>query len=97
MDFTYLFLFLTFVLTVLVIYMTVLMVRKFKVTFSPRELASFGLVMFSMGWVIESYLLGSALGTLEGASVSLLLTLYYGNRWWKRRKLHIEKQEAGVP
>lgn len=96
MDYSLLLLFVTFVLAVAVIYLTILMLRKWYVTFSPRETALFGLIMFSIGWVISSYLLGSALQVIEGSVLTLLVFALFIYRWNQRRVVAKAKRNAGV-
>ena len=96
MDYSYIFLFVSFVLTIAVIYLTILMVRKWYITFSPKEMAFFGLIMFSAGWVVASYLLGSVLQILEGSTLIFIFFGYFVYKWNKRRVHHKEKQEAGI-
>ena len=96
MDLSFLLLFVAFVLAIAVLYMAILMVRKWYVTFSPKEMASFGLIVFSMGWVIASYLLGSALQILEGSVVIFVLLGFFIYKWNNRRVQHKAKQEAGI-
>ena len=46
--------------SVVVAYLGIVAFRKWKVDyFSPREAWYFGLMMFLMGWIVSSYLLGS--------------------------------------
>lgn len=96
MDYSYIFLFVSFVLTIAVVYLTILMVRKWYITFSPKEMAFFGLIMFLIGWIIASYLLGNALQILEGSVLILVLFGYFVYKWNKRRVLNRAKQEAGI-
>jgi hypothetical protein len=95
-DLTFILLFVSFVLVVAVIYLTVIMVRKWYITFSPKEMAFFGLVMFLMGWVISSYLLGSSLQIFEGSILILVLFAVFVYRWYQRRNLRKIRQEAGL-
>jgi len=94
MDYSYLFLFVTFVLAIAVIYLTIIMIRKWYITFSPKETAFFGLIMFSVGWTISSYLLGSALQVLEGSSAVLIIFGLFLYRWNQRRVVAKAKSEG---
>ncbi len=94
MNYSYLFLFVTFVLAIAVIYLTIIMIRKWYITFSPKETAFFGLIMFSVGWTISSYLLGSALQTLEGSAAVLIIFGLFLYRWNQRRVVAKAKSEG---
>lgn len=96
MDYSFIFLFVSFILAISVVYLTILMVRRWYVTFSPKEMAFFGLIMFAVGWTISSYLLGSALQILEGSAVVLVLFGLFLYRWIQRRSVNKRKSELGV-
>ena len=84
------------VLAVAVVYLTILMLRKWYVTFSPKETAFFGLVMFSIGWVMEAYLLGNVIGVLEGSIIDFLFFGLFLYRWNERRIVNKTRKEAGI-
>ncbi len=88
MDYSFIFLFLVLVLTIAVVYMTILLLKAWQVVFSPKESVYFGLVMFSIGWVVEAYLQGSGVGVLEGSMVDFLFFGLYVYHWNRRRKNH---------
>lgn len=96
MDLSFILLFVSFVLVVAVIYLTIIMVRKWYITFSPKEMAFFGLIMFLVGWVISSYLLGSSLQIFEGSILILILFGVFVYRWYQRRTIRKIRQEAGL-
>lgn len=96
MDYSFLLLFLAIVLAVAVIYLTILMLKRWYVTFSPKETAFFGLIMFSIGWVLEAYLVGNAAGVLEGSVIDFLFFGLFIYRWNKRRIVRKTKKEAGI-
>lgn len=94
MGYSYLLLFVTFVLAIAVIYLSILMVRKWYVTFSPKEVAFFGIIMFSVGWTLSSYLLGNAMQIMEGSAVIIILFILFVYRWNQRRSLRKARMGA---
>ncbi len=94
MDYSFIFLFVAFVIGIAVIYLTIIMIRKWYITFSPKETAYFGLIMFAVGWVLASYLLGSALQVLEGSVLVFFLFGLFIYRWYQRRTIVVAKAAA---
>lgn len=90
------FLTVAFAIGAAVVYMVVLIMRRWYFNLSPKETAAFALIMFLMGFMVSAYLLGNYLYVLLPA---LLMFAMFG--WWvwrtsKRRSLHRQTVKAGM-
>lgn len=84
-----------FAASMVVAYFGIVAFQKWEVEyFSPREAWYFGLMMFLMGWIASSYLLGSDLLVFVAF---LVMILVFALNIWKsreRRNNHLEITEA---
>ena len=94
--FNSMFLLAAFAIGLAVVYMVVLIMRRWYFNLSPRETASFALIMFLMGFISSSYLLGNLLQVFEGALVIFIMFAWFVWRSMKRRSLHRQSTRAGV-
>ena len=90
------FLLAAFATSLAVVYMVVLIMRRWYFNLSPRETATFALVMFLLGFMASSYLLGSLVQVFEAALVIFILFAWFIWRSMKRRSLHKQSVRAGV-
>ena len=90
------FLLTAFALATAVVYMVVLIARRWYFNLSPKETASFALVMFLLGFLAASYLVGSMMQVLEASLVIFIMFAWFIWRTLKRRSLHKQSARAGV-
>ena len=76
--------------------MVVLIARRWYFNLSPKETASFALVMFLLGFLAASYLVGSMIQVLEASLVIFIMFAWFIWRTMKRRSLHKQSVRAGV-
>ena len=81
--------------SIVVAYFGIVAFQKWEIEyFSPREAWYFGAMMFLMGWIASSYLLGSNILLL---AAFVLMILVFALNLWKsrqRRKSHLQTEEA---
>ena len=90
------FLLTAFALAIAVVYMVVLIARRWYFNLSPKETASFALIMFLLGFLAASYLVGSMIQVFEASLVIFILFAWFIWRTMKRRTLHRQSVRAGV-
>lgn len=90
------FLTVAFAIGAAVIYMVVLIMRRWYFNLSPKETASFALIMFLMGFMVSAYLLGNYLYVLLPALVMFAMFGWWVWRVSKRKSLHKQTVKAGM-
>lgn len=90
------FLLAAFAVAAAVVYMVVLIMRRWYFNLSPKETASFALIMFLLGFIASSYLLGNLLQVFEAALVIFIMFAWFVWRSIKRRSLHKAAVRSGV-
>ena len=77
-------------------YIGIVAFRKWKVEyFSPREAWYFGVMMFLMGWIVSSYLLGSNMLVL--VAFVLMILVFALNIWKSRQRRDNYIETEGAP
>lgn len=82
--------------TLIVVYLVVLILRRWYFNLSPKETATFALVMFLMGFIVSSYLLSSVIYILAGSLVIFALFGWFVFRTLRRHAAHRAMGRSGV-
>lgn len=90
------FLLMAFAVAVAVVYMVVLVLRRWYFNLSPRETASFALIMFLLGFIVSAYLLGNFLYVLVPAIVLIAMFAWWIWRTTRRRTAYRNLAKSGV-
>lgn len=90
------FLLLAFAVGIAVVYMVVLILRRWYFNLSPKETASFALLMWLLGFVVASYLLGNLLYVFFSTLVIFTMFAWWAWRTTRRNALHKQATKAGV-
>ncbi len=77
-----------------VLWIVVLFIRKWEITLSPKETASYTTIIFSMGYMACAYLDGVLVQVLEAAAVIGIFFVWWVIRFFQR--FRNRKQETAV-
>lgn len=90
------FLLMAFAVATAVVYMVVLILRRWYFNLSPKETASFALIMFLLGFIVSAYLTGNFLYVLFPSLVLIGMFAWWMYRASKRRAVHRSLTRAGM-
>ncbi len=79
-----------------VVYMTVLILRRWYFNLSPKETASFALIMFLLGFIVSAYLLGDFLYVAAPGVLMIVMFVWWLWRTTRRRTVHRNMARSGV-